>query len=95
MVVEGDDLLGDGVNVAARLEQVCPPGGILISGPTHDQLPGKLDCRFEDAGELRLKNIARPVRAYRMVLDGTSVSGRGRRRPWPTSPRSRCCRSTT
>jgi adenylate cyclase len=72
VVVEGDDLLGDGVNVAARLEQICPPGGILISGTTHDQLPGKLDCHFEYAGEQRLKNIARPIRAYRMVLDGTS-----------------------
>ena len=72
VVVEGDDLLGDGVNVAARLEQICPPGGILISGMTHDQLPGKLDCHFEYAGEQRLKNIARPIRAYRMMLDGTS-----------------------
>ncbi len=68
VVVEGDDLLGDGVNVAARLEQACPPGGVLISGTTHDQLPGKLDLRFEYAGELRLKNIVRPVRAYRMML---------------------------
>lgn len=69
VLVDGDDLLGDGVNVAARLEQACPPGGVLISGTAHDQLPGKLDCRFEYAGEPRLKNIARPVRAYRMVLD--------------------------
>ncbi|WP_231698935.1 adenylate/guanylate cyclase domain-containing protein [Sinorhizobium fredii] len=69
VLVDGDDLLGDGVNVAARLEQACTPGGVLISGTAHDQLPGKLDCRFEYAGELRLKNIARPVRAYRMVLD--------------------------
>ncbi|MCA1408172.1 hypothetical protein I6F26_28590 [Ensifer sp. IC3342] len=69
VVVEADDLLGDGVNVAARLEQACPPGGVLISGTAHDQLSGKMDCDFEYAGEQRLKNIARPVRAYRMVLD--------------------------
>jgi len=66
VVVEGDDLLGDGVNIAARLEQACPPGGLLISGAAYDQLLGKLDIRFEHAGELCLKNIARPVRAYRM-----------------------------
>jgi TolB-like protein/Tfp pilus assembly protein PilF len=65
VVVEGEDLLGDGVNVAARLEQLCPPGGVLISAAVYEQLPGKLDLRFEDAGEQRLKNIARPVRAYR------------------------------
>jgi TolB-like protein len=71
VVVEGDDLLGDGVNIAARLEQACPRGGVLISGTAHDQLQGKLDVRFESVGELRLKNIARPVRAYRMALKGT------------------------
>ena len=71
VVVEGDDLLGDGVNVAARLEQLCPPGGVLISGSAHDHLSGKLDVRFEYAGEQRLKNITRPVRAYRMVLAGS------------------------
>jgi adenylate cyclase len=74
VVVEGDDLLGDGVNVAARLEQACPPGGVLIAGAAYDQLSGKLDIRFEPAGELRLKNIARRVRAYRMVPDGAPAS---------------------
>jgi adenylate cyclase len=74
VVVEGDDLLGDGVNVAARLEQTCPPGGVLISGAVYDQLPGKLDVGFTDVGELRLKNIARPVRTYRMEVEGASVT---------------------
>jgi class 3 adenylate cyclase len=67
VVVEGADLLGDGVNVAARLEQACPPGGVLVAGTAYDQLTGKLDVRFEDAGELRLKNITRSVRAYRLA----------------------------
>src|SRR5215212_1294929 len=71
VVVEGEDLLGDGVNVAARLEQLCPPGGILISAAAHDQLPGKFDLAFEDAGEQSLKNIARPVRAFRLRPEGT------------------------
>jgi adenylate cyclase len=64
VVVEGGDLLGDGVNVAARLEALCPPGGVLISGAVHDHLVGKLDTTFTCMGEQRLKNIARPVRAY-------------------------------
>jgi adenylate cyclase len=72
VVVEGEDLLGDGVNVAARLEQLCPPGGVLISAAAHEQLPGKLDLPFEDAGEQRLKNIARPVRAFRLAPEGAS-----------------------
>jgi TolB-like protein len=74
VVVEGDDLLGDGVNIAARLEQACPPGGVLVSGTAHDHLVGKLDLRFESAGELYLKNIARPVRAYRMAPGAASVA---------------------
>jgi class 3 adenylate cyclase/tetratricopeptide (TPR) repeat protein len=67
VVVEGDDLLGHGVNVAARLEQLCPPGGVLISGAAHDHISGKLDVRFEYAGEQRLKNIARPIRTYQLA----------------------------
>ena len=79
VVVEGDDLLGDGVNVAARLEQLCPPGGVLISGSAYDHLSGKLDVRFEYAGEQRLKNIARPVRTYQMVLAGSPSPLRSQR----------------
>ena len=83
VVVENDDLLGDGVNVAARLEQLCPTGGVLISGSAYDQLSGKLDVRFEYAGEQRLKNIARAVRTYQMVLAGSPSSS-----PLPTSFRA-------
>ncbi|MEK1855760.1 MAG: adenylate/guanylate cyclase domain-containing protein [Phyllobacterium sp.] len=71
VVVEGDDLLGDGVNVAARLEQLCPPGSVLISGTAHEHLSGKLDIRFAYAGEQHLKNIARPVKTYRMESAGS------------------------
>ena len=74
IVAEGDDLLGDGVNVAARLEQLCQPGGVMISGTAYDQLHGKLDILFAYVGEQRLKNISRPIRAYQMVRDGTSSS---------------------
>ncbi|MGE3295612.1 MAG: adenylate/guanylate cyclase domain-containing protein [Geminicoccaceae bacterium] len=65
---EDGDLYGDGVNVAARLEQVAEPGGIVLSGTAADHLQGKLDYGLASLGELRLKNIGRPVRAYRVEL---------------------------
>ena len=74
VVVEGDDLLGDGVNVAARLEQICEPGGVLISGTAFDQLQGKIDLPMEFAGEQRVKNIERPIRTYR-VRRGAALPG--------------------
>jgi TolB-like protein/class 3 adenylate cyclase/tetratricopeptide (TPR) repeat protein len=65
------DLYGDGVNIAARLEQLAEPGGVVVSGTAFDQLQGKLDLPLEFAGEQRVKNIERLVRAYRVRLDGT------------------------
>ncbi|MEK1886353.1 MAG: rhodanese-like domain-containing protein [Phyllobacterium sp.] len=71
VVVDGDDILGDGVNVAARLEQLCEPGGLFVSGTAYDQLPGRLELPLEFVGERHMKNIARPVRTYRVRLEGT------------------------
>jgi TolB-like protein/class 3 adenylate cyclase len=73
VIIESDDIYGDGVNVAARLEALAAPGGICISGIVHDQVHGRLDVDFEDTGEQTLKNIARPVRVYRVRLDGAST----------------------
>src|SRR6185503_5589580 len=67
-LIEGDDILGDGVNVAARLEGIAEPGGICISSSAHDQVRGKVNVEFTDLGEQSLKNIARPVRAYAVGL---------------------------
>ena len=64
VLVEGDDILGDGVNIAARLEGLCEPGGVLISGAAYDQVRGRIDADFVDLGDKNLKNIARPVRVY-------------------------------
>jgi class 3 adenylate cyclase/TolB-like protein len=72
VVVEGDDLLGDGVNVAARLEQICKPGGIMISGTAYDQLQGKLGLPLDFTGEQQVKNINRSVRTYTVRLDGSA-----------------------
>jgi len=70
ILIEGEDILGDGVNVAARLESIAEPGGICISSSAHDQVRDKLELRFIDLGEQTLKNIARPIRAYAVVRDG-------------------------
>src|SRR5215207_6241945 len=70
LIVEGDDLYGDGVNVAARLEAEAPPGGIVISGDVHNAVAGRLKATFVALGELSLKNIERPVRAFRVQMDG-------------------------
>ncbi len=69
VMAEGGDIYGDGVNIAARLEASADPGGICISGPAYDQVVNKVDTGFASLGELRLKNIAEPVRAYRVLLD--------------------------
>jgi adenylate cyclase len=69
VIVEEGDLFGDGVNVAARLEGLAEPGGICISGNAYEQVRDKLQTRFEDLGEQQVKNIDRPVRAYRINLD--------------------------
>jgi TolB-like protein/class 3 adenylate cyclase len=68
IIIDGDDIHGDGVNIAARLEAISVPGGICISGIVHDQVRDKLDLAFEDMGEQALKNIARPLRVYGVRL---------------------------
>jgi len=71
IIVEDGDIFGDGVNLAARLEGLADPGGICVSGRVHADVAGKLDVGFEDLGEQKVKNISRPVRAFRAQL-GTS-----------------------
>jgi class 3 adenylate cyclase/TolB-like protein len=70
IIIEGDDIFGDGVNVAARLEGLAEPGSICVSGRVQEDAYGKLDIPFEDMGEQPLKNISRPVRVYRVVPNG-------------------------
>jgi len=69
VIVEGDDIYGDGVNIAARLEGLATPGGICLTGDAYRQARGKVEAEFEDIGEQDLKNIAEPVRIYRIVVD--------------------------
>jgi adenylate cyclase len=72
VVAEGDDLLGDGVNVAARLEGIAEPGGICLSRAAYDQARGKIDLAAKDMGEQRLKNIAEPVQIYSVSINGNA-----------------------
>ena len=91
VVPEGDDLLGDGVIIAARLEPLAEPGGICISSRVREDAAGKMALEVEDLGEPALKNIAATIRVFRVRL------GAAERPPCrcPTSPRWWCCRSRT
>ena len=76
VIVEGDDIHGDGVNVASRLEGLCAPGEVYASGTVYDQAAGKLVASFEELGEQMVRNIDRPVRCYRARLktgDGSDM----------------------
>jgi adenylate cyclase len=90
IIVDGDDIYGDGVNVAARLEALAEPGGICVSRTVCDHVQDKLSFAFEDLGDQRVKNIARPVHVMRVVFDATMPAvrtvrvglGVSRRRLW-------------
>jgi adenylate cyclase len=95
IIVDGDDIFGDGVNVAARLEALSDPGGLCISRMVRDQIRDKLAYAFEDLGEQSVKNIARPVRVYALRpeavgdLPASSMPSAPSCRAYPSS----CCRS--
>ena len=69
IIVEGDDIYGDGVNIASRLENLAEPGGICVHRDVRNQIRDKLDLAVEDQGEVEVKNIARPIRAFKISLD--------------------------
>ena len=96
VVAEGDDLFGDGVIVAARLEPLADPGGICISSRVREDAAGKLALEVDDLGEPELKNIAAKIRAFRVRLERQPhARASPARRRFPTNPRSPCCRSRT
>jgi adenylate cyclase len=76
IMIEDDDIFGDGVNIAARLENIAQPGGICISDDAYRQVRGKVDVNFQDSGEQELKNIARPVRVYQLRPEAPAVVGK-------------------
>ena len=89
VLVEGDDILGDGVNVAARLEGICGPGGVCVSGAVYEHIYGHIGVVFADLGAQTLKNIAKPVRAYALSATPSQRPTRPRRRSRPQAHRRR------
>ena len=86
VIVDGDDIFGDGVNVAARLQELAEPGGIAISANVHEQVEGKHDERFEDVGAHEVKNIARPISVWRWAPTETASESPGERTAAPPLP---------
>ena len=84
VIAEDGDIYGNGVNVAARLELLSDPGGICLSANVHDEVRDKLDLAFQNMGAQTVKNIAEPIRAYRIVLDAAAPS----KTPRPMTPHS-------
>ena len=72
-MAKGDDLFGDGINVAARLEGLAEPGGICVSGDVYDQVKHKMSLSFEDIGPQQVKNVAEPVPGYRIVPESGTI----------------------
>ena len=75
VITDRDDIYGDGVNVAARLEGLADPGGVCVSAAVYDQVKGKLDLNFEKMAEQNVKNIAEPLSAYRVLRRPAITSG--------------------
>jgi adenylate cyclase len=86
VIVEGDDIHGDGVNIADRLQELAEPGGITISGTAYDHVKTKVEVGYGYLGEQRVKHVAEPVRVYRVLLDpkkiGKTVGAAGRTQDW-------------
>ena len=108
VIIEGDDIYGDGVNVAARLEPLAEPGGICIASIVNESVGNRIDVRFKDGGEVAVKNIDRPVRVWKWHPDAKPAPSpfprrpaqrRYRLQPAPATakrrPRSPSCPSTT
>src|SRR5262249_43604994 len=74
IIIDDDDIFGDGVNVAARLQERAKPGGICISDFVHQEVRSRIDAKFDDLGELGVKNIPRPVRAWAVRVDNQAAS---------------------
>jgi adenylate cyclase len=74
VIADGDDLYGDGVNIAALIEALADAGGVFVSGTAYDHVRDRLPFGFEDRGEQQVKNIARPIRVYRVMLDQTPAA---------------------
>src|SRR5438045_9785927 len=80
VIIEADDVFGDGVNIATRLEGIADPGQVFISGGIYEQIKQKLVCGYESLGDRKVKNITDPVRVYRVLPDVAAYNMTRRRR---------------
>ena len=88
VIVDGDDLFGNGVNVAARLEALADAGGICVSGNVHEHVSGAIDVSFENLGDQQVKNINRPIPAFRLNIDAQASAQQDPSAPSPGEPKS-------
>lgn len=95
IIFDEDDIFGDGVNIAVRLQSIAEPGGICMSESACREIRGKFEIACDDLGPQLLKNIAEPVRVWRVKLGAQNAASSLRRPRFPTGPRSPCCRSRT
>jgi adenylate cyclase len=86
IIADGDDIFGDGVNIAARLQVLADAGGLCLSAGAYDQVRDRIDVMFEDMGDQQVKNIARPVRAYRAILERRAAADALPALPEPDKP---------
>src|SRR5246127_1855286 len=86
VIIEGDDIYGDGVNVAARLEPLAEPGGICISSIVNESIGNRIDVRFEDGGDISVKNIDRPIRVWKWHPAPTPTLAKPAEKPLPNVP---------
>jgi class 3 adenylate cyclase len=98
LIIEGEDIFGDGVNIAARLQEISEQGGICVSGAVFEQMSGRTDHKFDDLGYRKLKNITQPVRIYQVRFtethsDGETRAGFGTRKRQPVASGGCLCGS--
>jgi adenylate cyclase len=86
VIIEGDDIYGDGVNIAARLEPAAQPGGICVSSIVNESIGNRIDARFEDGGHINVKNIDRPIRIWRWHPDSAPATATNGRHPNTANP---------
>ena len=86
VLADGNDLYGDGVNIAARIETLADAGGVFVSGTVYDQVRDRLPFIFEDRGEQQVKNIVRPIRVYRVLFDEAAATATNEALPLPDKP---------
>ena len=91
VIIENDDIYGDGVNIAARLEPLAEPGGICVSSIVNESVGNRIDVRFQDGGDISVKNIDRPIRVWKWHPGNATIATAARSNAAKPEPNSRDC----